>query len=111
MKHIKTFENKGDIFWVFSYISYEDSSSNYIELFDDEESAINHAIINANETKELFNDSELSDDEYILTYDDFEDWLSEQVGFWMNIYSIENNGKVELPEKIKILRDSRKYNL
>jgi hypothetical protein len=114
MKHLKLYESK-KIFWVYSYTSYDDSNSNYIKLFDDEESAKNYAINESNYIISLnleYGEEErkMEDKDYLLTYEDVEDWSSRQ-NFFMQVYSVENNGKFELPEKIKILRNSRKYNL
>ena len=39
MKHLKIFENKGDTFYIVIYEDYEDTSSNWQAMFDDEKSA------------------------------------------------------------------------
>lgn len=64
MKHLKQFENKNNTLWLFAYTSYEDSNSNYFEIFNDEESAKNFAIAVANEINGLKTYDELSEKVY-----------------------------------------------
>jgi hypothetical protein len=64
MKHLKQFENKNNTLCLFAYTSYEDSNSNYFEIFNDEESAKNFAIAVANEINGLKTYDELSEKVY-----------------------------------------------
>ena len=113
MKHLQLFENKGDMFWI---VVYESRSGNYVSLFDDRESAENYYIdivndLKASDTYYRQKGRKLSNNEMIVTEEEADDWLSDNYDYSIKIESIVNKGKFELPEKLQIARNSKKYNL
>ena len=110
MKYVKKFEDN-ETFWIFNYISQEDGNGNWCELFRDEDSAKNFAVAFANESVANYaEDNQLKDEDYILTYEEIIDWLNFQ-DFFIEVRQITIHAKYELPEKIAMLRNTRKYNL
>lgn len=114
MKYLKTYENNSNQVWVVIYTSWEDAMSNFVKVFKDYESADNYFFTYLNERKENsihFNEKrDMRDDEYILTDEDADEFIQEEYSFDLVIESKEIE-IYELPEKIKMLKDTKKYNL
>jgi hypothetical protein len=113
LKHLKLFESIGDIKWIVINIPFGDPSEYMISIFDDMESAENYFI-------ELVNDIAMSDkyenedyedyNDIIFTVEDAEEYVSSN-DYVVEYKSFNVRGKYELPEKLKIGADSKKYNL
>ena len=108
MKHIKTFESKKNkSCWVYTELSSTTPSIEEIVLFDDEESAKNYFITKCNK---LIEDNSSNDEDLVLTYEDALDYTYDNEEA-ISIQKVEYVGKFELSEKIKMLRNAKKYNL
>lgn len=106
MKHIKTFENKKNICWIYTRVSNMTPQVEDMKVFSDIESAHNYYIFAINE---LAVDDQGSLEDIIFTYDDAVDYVNN------NEYSVQITPleieKFELPEELKIGRDTKKYNI
>lgn len=104
MKHIKLFENQ-IIQWIVIYIPLEQPYSYSVSLFDDINSAENYYIEFINELADNKNSIQISNIE------DAENWLHDNPEYIVDIQSIENQGKYDLPYELQIDRDTKKYNV
>lgn len=115
MKHIKLFENKGDVFYIVICQHLNDSSSNWQVLFDDEESAENFYIDTVNDfLRETFylKSSRITETYFILTFDDAVEWMTEnEYDVKLHCDRVENKGTYELSKEVRLARDTKKYNL
>lgn len=107
MKHIKTFEKIGQSFWVYTRINNSLPIIEDIQIFESKESAENFYI---NEINEIAKDENNTEKNLIFTYEDAENYSIDNE-FAIFIQEVKNLGNYELPEEIKIGRETRKYNL
>jgi len=96
MKHIKLFENKGDVFYIVICEDLNDASSNWQTLFDDEESAENYYIEIVNtyvRDRQYRKNKNFTEADYILTFDDAVEWMDEnEYDNKLHCNRIENRG-------------------
>ncbi len=110
MKHLKIFENeKKRMYWIVIY-QIKCSEANII-LYPDEESAKNSIIMTINEERDDYVD-EYTEDMIFTDCDDALDWYQR---FFSDIdISYERiilSSHFELSSEVKMLKQSRKYNL
>jgi len=115
MKHIKLFENKGDVFYIVVCEDLNDSYSNWQALFDDEESAKNYYIETVNDfVRDRFNrmKNKFTKSDYVLTFEDAVEWMDEnEYDNKLHCNRIESRGTYDLPYNIKIAKDAKKFNI
>lgn len=108
MKYLKQFENiKNNEVWAVIEISYFTPLIEDIEVFYDEESAINYYITRVNEYAKENKDE---DEDLIFTLDDVAKYIDNNecaIGF----RKLKINDKFELPENLVIGGDTKKYNM
>ena len=107
MKHIKTFENKGDSYWVYTRLSNMTPQLDDIQIFEDRESAENFLIYRVNQ---MATDEQFSDEDLIFTFEDAKEYIDNNE-YYIDIIEIKSLGRYDLPEELKIGRDAKKYNL
>lgn len=121
MKHIKLFENR-IIQWIVIYIPLEQPYSYSVSLFDDINSAenyyiefVNELILEKNAMKRIFfiegGRSDNKNSIQISNIEDAKNWLYDNPEYIVDIQSIENQGKYDLPYELQIARDTKKYNI
>jgi hypothetical protein len=115
MKHLKIYENKGDVFYIVMYEDMADASSNWQVMFEDEESAENYYVETVNDfvrDKFYMKKKKFTENDFILTFEDSVEWMDENE-YDSKLYCnrIESRGTHELPYNIKIAREAKKYNL
>ena len=116
MKYLKKlFEKENEKYWIVVIENLKDSDGSIQELFDDEESAENYFIEIVNDEKErkfefLGKDFTLND--IFIDRTKAEDWLKENV-FDLRIYyyGIHVQGKCEESERVKLAKQTRKFNI
>lgn len=109
MKHIKLFENR-IIQWIVIYIPLEQPYSYSVSLFDDINSAENYYIEFVNELI-LEKNADNKNSIQISNIEDAKNWLYDNPEYIVDIQSIENQGKYDLPYELQIARDTKKYNI
>lgn len=117
MKYLKTFENKNDELWVVYQLSTMGPQLESLDIFDDEQSAVNYFIdlVNDLARENAYQNGDITREEadetdYIFTVEDANEYLDNS-GEQVHYTRYYNNGTYELPENLKIGRDSKKYNL
>jgi len=110
MKHLKVYENNKKELWIISKISTMGPDDFTLDIFEDKESAENCLIVMVNDAaiEDNYDDGK-GDIDYIFTVDDAKNHSSSQYSFELYQYNIQ--GKYELPEELKLGRDTNKYNL
>lgn len=115
MKHIKLFESKDQELWLVVNVPQTGIGDLTIDIFDDEESAINYFIYTVNDIakddkyhEDVTNYNTI--DDLIFTLEDAENYIGNND---YNLYytNISNSGTYDLPQSLKIGRDTKKYNL
>lgn len=116
MRYLKTYENTNpNNYWV-TYERLYDYKSFDSNIFDDRESAENYYIelINDLEKSKYWykNYEELKPNNYITTIEDAYKWIDNNNDIYrVNIQKANYKGKYELPEEIKVAKNTKKYNL
>lgn len=115
MKHIKLFESKNQELWSVINVPQTGIGDVSIDIFDDEESAINYFIDTVNNIakndKYHEDDEDYDDDEnLIFTLEDAKDYINNN-DYNVDYVKIYNKGTYDLPQSLKLGRDTKKYNL
>ena len=108
MKHLKIYENNNNELWVVFEISNLTPDDFSLEIFDDKESAENYfvEIVNYKVQQEIYD----YDKDYVFTVEQAKK-AQEELTYNIRYGKYRNNGKYKLPERLKIGRDTNKYNL
>ena len=115
MKHLKIYENNNNNkTWIITQISNMGPGDYELYLFDDKESAENYFIniVNDAAIRDKYNEKigYENDKNYIFTIDDAKQYNANEYTFELHSYGVFL-GKFELPEELKLGRDTKKYNL
>ena len=112
MKHLKIFENKSQELWIVVFVDLNDHENTTERLFDNLESAENFFIVFVNDIIKYSYSSSKRGQKIVTTVQEAEEWLGEYGSDYYAYYkSITIESEFKLPEKIFILRDTKKYNL
>ena len=113
MKHLKTFENSSNVYYIFFYQMLDDPIHCQFELFDNRESAENYYIVYINDlAKNEIWEEKGKEENTIFTVEDATEWARENLyNYIINIYAVNSRSLYELPKNLKIGKDARKYNL
>ena len=115
MKHLKQYESNIEGFWIVVFEDINDPEDSHQDLFDDALSAENFYIKLVNDEIEKifeFKNKKITINDIITTREDADDWLEDNTNNCrIYFYKIKVQEKFELPENIKLARETRKYNL
>lgn len=113
MKHIKTFENNSENYWLFVY-DIKDGDTSY-SLYPDQETCENNIIDIINEERENYeidNEVEYTEDMIFTEIDEALEWFEDNFkGVTITYHSLHLSPRYSGSEKIKKLRTTRNYNL
>lgn len=117
MKYLKKlFEKENDKYWIVIIENLKDFEASSQELFDDEESAKNHFLEIVNDEKERmfeFSGKDFTLNDVLISRIEAEDWLRDENVLDVRIYYYGTyvQGKCEESERIKLAKETRKYNI
>lgn len=113
MKHIKTFENNSEDYWLFVY-DIKNGDASYT-LYPDQESCENSIIDIINEERESYEieeENEYNEDMIFTDINEALDWYNDTFSdITITYHSLHLSPKYSGSEKIKKLRTTRNYNL
>jgi len=111
MKHLKIFENVNTEYWVTIY--HGSGKDVYLDMFPDEESAKNHIIMIVNDERETGEwEKDYTEDMIFTDIDSALEWYKDEfTNTSISYEKVRLSEHFDLPEKLQVLKTSRKYNL